>query len=57
MAKHKNKSSWIPDSLSRYNGALYTAILKHMSEPVFRAKSNLCGRRLVRLANPQFLYS
>ena len=25
--------------------------------PVFRAKSNLCGRRLVRLANPQFLYS
>ena len=46
MAKHKNKSSWIPDSLSRYNGALYTAILKHMSEPVFRAKYDLYLKRM-----------
>lgn len=36
MAKHSKKSCWIPNSLSRYNGAIYATILRHVSEPSFQ---------------------
>ena len=46
MAKHIRKNSWIPDSVSRYNGALYSAILRHISKPAFRNKYDLYLKRM-----------
>lgn len=47
MAKHSRKNScWIPNSISRYNGVIYAAILRHIGEPSFRKRYGAYLERL-----------